>query len=154
MDKHDIKMCIRDRVEDVRFSSSEPTSDGEPHDLVGDYAGTVEIPLGRIANARSGDKGGSANVGVWVRTPDAWRWLRDTMTEQRFKDLVPEAAELAVDRYEIPRLKALNFVVHDLLDGGATEAKRFDKQAKALGEWLRSRKVRVPVNLVDGSPAN
>jgi hypothetical protein len=141
-------------VDDVRFSSSEPTSDGEPHDLVGDYAGTVEIPLGRIANARSGDKGGSANVGVWVRTPDAWRWLRDTMTEQRFKDLVPEAAELAVDRYEIPRLKALNFVVHDLLDGGATEAKRFDKQAKALGEWLRSRKVRVPVNLVDGSPAN
>ena len=108
----------------------------------------LDIPLGRIANARSGDKGGSANVGIWVRNPDAWRWLRQTMTEQRFKELVPEASDLTVDRYELPNLKALNFVVHGLLDGGATEARRFDKQAKALGEWLRFRHVLVPKTLL------
>ena len=112
----------------------------------------VDAPLGLVANARSGDKGGSANVGIWVRTPDAWRWLKHAITEERFRQLVPESSNLRVDRYELPRLKALNFVVHGLLDGGATEARRFDKQAKALGEWLRSRHVLVPESLVpDGS---
>jgi hypothetical protein len=74
------------------------------------------------------------------------------LTEQRFKQLVPEASELTVERYELPRLRALNFVVHGLLDGGATEARRFDKQAKALGEWLRSRNVVAPASLLDQQP--
>jgi hypothetical protein len=129
-----------------------PTPHDGHDDLLRDDAPDVEVPLGRIANARSGDKGGSANVGVWVRTPEAWHWLRSTLTEQRFKQLVPEASELTVERYELPRLRALNFVVHGLLDGGATEARRFDKQAKALGEWLRSRNVVAPASLLDQQP--
>ena len=91
-------------------------------------------------------------MGVWVRTPEAWLWLSETLTEKRFKELVPEASRLSVDRYELPRLRALNFVVHGLLDGGATEARRFDKQAKALGEWLRSRHVLVPAQLLAEQP--
>ncbi len=122
--------------------------DREPDDREPDDTVMVEVPLGSVVNARSGDKGGSANVGIWVRTPDAWHWLRRTVTEQRFKELVPESSNLAVDRYELPNLKALNFVVHGLLDGGATEARRYDKQAKALGEWLRSRPVLVPEELI------
>ena len=50
-------------------------------------------PLGLIADPRSGDKGGNANVGIWVGTPDAWRWLRHAVTEERFKELVPESSE-------------------------------------------------------------
>ena len=92
-------------------------------------------------------------MGIWVRTPDAWRWLSETLTVERFKELVPEASQLSVDRYELPRLKALNFVVHGLLDGGATEARRFDKQAKALGEWLRSRRILVPADLLADQPS-
>ena len=113
---------------------------------------TVRGPLGLLANARSGDKGGSANVGLWVDHPDAWAWLRDTMTPQRFTELLPETAHLAVDRFELPNLYALNFVVHGLLNGGATEARRFDKQAKALGEWIRARHILLPLDLLSPRP--
>jgi hypothetical protein len=109
---------------------------------------TVRAPLGLLVNARSGDKGGSANVGVWVDNSPAWSWLRQMMTTERLTELLPETAHLAIDRYELPNLHALNFVVHGLLDGGATEARRFDKQAKALGEWLRARHAPLPVELL------
>lgn len=114
---------------------------------------TVAGPLGRLAHARSGDKGGDANVGVWVSDPDAWPWLSATLTTERLRALLPEAAGLRVDRYDLPNLTAVNFVIHGLLDGGATEARRFDKQAKALGEWLRARHVPLPVRLLPGGAA-
>ncbi|GLY78651.1 acyclic terpene utilization AtuA family protein [Actinoallomurus iriomotensis] len=111
---------------------------------------TVAGPLGRLVRARSGDKGGNANVGLWVTDPEAWPWLRATMTTERLRALLPEAAGLPVDRYELPNLRAVNFVVRGLLDGGATEARRFDKQAKALGEWIRARHVPIPERLLPG----
>ncbi|HWU09746.1 MAG TPA: acyclic terpene utilization AtuA family protein [Streptomyces sp.] len=106
-------------------------------------------PLGHVAGARSGDKGGDANVGVWVRTDDAWRWLAHELTVQRFWELLPETAGLTVVRHVLPRLRALNFVVHGLLGEGVAAQARFDPQAKAVGEWLRSRHVAVPVRLLD-----
>ncbi|MCO5997508.1 acyclic terpene utilization AtuA family protein [Actinoallomurus rhizosphaericola] len=109
---------------------------------------TVEGPLGRLVHARSGDKGGNANVGLWVADPEAWPWLAATMTTERFQELLPETRGLAVDRYVLPNLRAVNFVVRGLLDGGATEARRFDTQAKALGEWLRARHVPLPERLL------
>jgi Acyclic terpene utilisation family protein AtuA len=111
---------------------------------------TVDGPLGRIVQARSGDKGGNANVGLWVSDPAAWPWLRATMTTERLRELLPETAGLGIDRYELPNLRAVNFVVRGLLDGGATEARRFDKQAKALGEWVRARHVPIPERLLRG----
>ncbi|WP_277965524.1 acyclic terpene utilization AtuA family protein [Streptomyces sp. AV19] len=101
-------------------------------------------PLGLVAGARSGDKGGDANVGVWVRTEDAWRWLAHELTAERFRQLLPETAELPVTRHVLPRLRALNFVVEGLLGRGVAENVRFDPQAKAVGEWLRSRYVEIP----------
>ncbi|MFE4214639.1 acyclic terpene utilization AtuA family protein [Streptomyces sp. NPDC056844] len=106
-------------------------------------------PLGRIAGARSGDKGGDANVGVWVRTDDAWRWLAHELTVARFRELLPETAGLTVVRHVLPRLRALNFTVHGLLGEGVAAQARFDPQAKAVGEWLRSRHLPVPVQLLD-----
>ncbi|WP_448453640.1 acyclic terpene utilization AtuA family protein [Mycolicibacterium phlei] len=109
---------------------------------------TVRVPLGRIAGARSGDKGGSANVGVWVRTADEWRWLAHFLTVQRLRDLLPEAAELPVTRHLLPNLRAVNFVIDGILGQGVAYQARFDPQAKGLGEWLRSRHVDIPKGLL------
>ncbi|MEV6795485.1 acyclic terpene utilization AtuA family protein [Streptomyces sp. NPDC051320] len=114
-------------------------------------AGPVRrAPLGLVAGARSGDKGGDANVGVWVRTDDAWRWLAHTLTVDRFRELLPETAGLPVTRHVLPKLWALNFVVEGLLGEGVAAQARFDPQAKALGEWLRSRELDIPEALMAG----
>ncbi|MEU8524478.1 MULTISPECIES: acyclic terpene utilization AtuA family protein [Streptomyces] len=109
---------------------------------------TRRVPLGLVAGARSGDKGGDANVGVWVRTDAAWRWLAHTLTEDRFRALLPETAELTVVRHLLPNLRAVNFTVAGLLGQGVASQARFDPQAKALGEWLRSRALDVPEDLL------
>jgi Acyclic terpene utilisation family protein AtuA len=108
----------------------------------------AEIPLGRLCGARSGDKGGNANVGLWATSPAAYAWLRRHLTTDRFKELLTEAADLQVDRYELPNLLALNFVVHGLLAPGVSGTARPDAQAKGLGEYLRSRVVTVPAGTI------
>ncbi|MEU9295287.1 acyclic terpene utilization AtuA family protein [Streptomyces sp. NPDC048266] len=106
------------------------------------------VPLGRIAGARSGDKGGDANIGVWVRTDEEWRWLAHALTVDKVRELLPETAGLAVTRHVLPRLRALNFTVAGILGEGVASQARFDPQAKALGEWLRSRELDVPEELL------
>ncbi len=110
---------------------------------------TRREPLGRIAGARSGDKGGSANVGVWARSDDAYAWLASFLTVEQFRQLLPETASLSVTRHVLPNLRALNFVVEDLLGEGVASNARHDPQAKAIGEWLRSRVVDIPEALLD-----
>ncbi|MFZ3316983.1 MAG: acyclic terpene utilization AtuA family protein [Mycobacterium sp.] len=105
-------------------------------------------PLGRIAAARSGDKGGSANVGVWVRNDEQWRWLANTLTVELLKQLLPETADLPVTRHLLPNLRAVNFVIDGILGQGVAYQARFDPQAKGLGEWLRSRHVDIPERLL------
>jgi hypothetical protein len=105
---------------------------------------TARAPLGLVAGARSGDKGGNANVGVWARSDAAWRWLAHALTVERFRQLLPETAELGVVRHVLPNLRALNFVVEGILGEGVAAQHRFDPQAKALGEWLRSRRLDIP----------
>ncbi|PJN34990.1 exopolyphosphatase [Streptomyces sp. CB02613] len=116
-------------------------------------APTRRAPLGLIAGARSGDKGGDANVGVWVRDDDAWRWLAHELSVERFQELLPETADLPVVRHILPNLRALNFTVHGLLGEGVAAQARFDPQAKAVGEWLRSRWLPIPVALLEGIDA-
>ncbi|SPM30932.1 exopolyphosphatase, partial [Mycobacterium terramassiliense] len=109
---------------------------------------TRKVPLGRIAGARSGDKGGSANVGVWVRGDEQWRWLANTLTIELFTELLPEAADFDVTRHLLPNLRAVNFVVDGILGQGVAYNARFDPQAKGLGEWLRGRHVDIPERLL------
>jgi Acyclic terpene utilisation family protein AtuA len=106
------------------------------------------VPLGAVAGSRSGDKGGDANVGVWARDADAWPWLAATLTEDKLRELLPEAAALPVTRYLLPNLHAVNFVIGGLLGEGVAAAARFDPQAKAVGEWLRARYLEVPEELL------
>ncbi|HEY4670382.1 MAG TPA: hypothetical protein VIH05_11455, partial [Tepidiformaceae bacterium] len=110
---------------------------------------TVRAPLGIIFGARSGDKGGNANVGVWARSDAAYAWLQSFLTVERFQELFPEAKTLEVRRYELPNLRALNFVVVGLLGQGVASSTRMDPQAKSAGEYLRARVVDIPRSLLD-----
>jgi hypothetical protein len=109
---------------------------------------TRRAPLGTVAGARSGDKGGDANIGVWARSEDAWLWLANTLSVEELQRLLPETAGLRVQRHVLANLRALNFVVEGLLGDGVASSARFDPQAKALGEWLRSRSIDIPEGLV------
>jgi hypothetical protein len=109
---------------------------------------TVRAPLGRVAGARSGDKGGNANVGVWARTPEGYAWLLETLTSERLRGLLPEARGLAVARHPLPNLLAINFVIEGLLGEGVAAATRSDPQAKGLGEYLRARHLDIPEALL------
>jgi len=110
---------------------------------------TERRPLGVLFGARSGDKGGNANVGVWARTPEAFAWLREFLTVERFRGLVPDASALEVRRWELASILSLNFVVVGLLGDGVAASTRADPQAKGLGEYLRSRWVELPRVLLD-----
>jgi hypothetical protein len=109
---------------------------------------TRRMPLGAVAGARSGDKGGDANLGVWVRDPAAYPWLAHELTVDRIRELLPEARDLDIERHPLPNLGAVNFVLHGLLGQGVASSTRFDPQAKSLGEWLRSRHVDIPESLL------
>jgi hypothetical protein len=112
------------------------------------------MPLGTFVHARSGDKGGDANIGLWVvndgdpRREARVTWLAKMMSARRVRELVPEARELEVDVYVLPNLGGINVVIHGLLGQGVAASTRFDPQAKGLGEWLRSRVVHIQEDLL------
>jgi hypothetical protein len=110
---------------------------------------TTRGPLGQLFGTRSGDKGGNANLGIFARSEDAFAWLDEFLSADEFRRLLPETAPLEIDRYSFSNLRALNFVIHDLLDEGVAASTRQDAQAKGLGEWLRSRYVEIPTVLFD-----
>ncbi|MEZ0072501.1 acyclic terpene utilization AtuA family protein [Planotetraspora sp. GP83] len=113
--------------------------------VTGDPAAGRVLPLGTVAGARSGDKGGNANVGVWVRTAEQYAWLAAFLTADRLRELLPETGDLVIERFPLPNLLALNFVVHGLLGRGVAASPLLDAQAKALGERLRAVPVPIPV---------
>ncbi|MCV7054321.1 acyclic terpene utilization AtuA family protein [Mycolicibacterium gilvum] len=114
-----------------------------------DFGPTTRRPLGAVVATRSGDKGGNANVGVWTDTPERWDWLCSHLDVQRLKALIPEAAGLPVLRYELPNLKALNFVIVGYLGQGVASCTKTDPQAKGLGEYLRAVYTDIPDKLVN-----
>jgi len=115
-------------------------------------AATRRVPLGTFVHARSGDKGGDANVGLWVgqgdRRDERIAWLLDLVTPDLVRSLLPEAKDLDVEVFVLPNLGGVNVLVHGLLGEGVVASTRFDPQAKAVGEWLRSRLVDVPEDLL------
>ncbi|GAC1531370.1 MAG: DUF1446 domain-containing protein [Acidimicrobiales bacterium] len=128
----------------LRVDPGDPGAGPAPED------DTVDAPLGCVAGARSGDKGGNANVGLWVETDDAYGWLVAMLTVERIRTLLPEAAGLEIRRYPLPNLRAVNFVVVGLLGRGVAASTRTDGQAKGLGEYLRCRIVPIPRRLLAG----
>ncbi|MGD9960000.1 acyclic terpene utilization AtuA family protein [Nocardioides sp.] len=112
------------------------------------------VPLGTFVHARSGDKGGDANLGLWIvhdgspRYDDRVTWLTKLVTPAKVRELVPEAADLDIEVFNLPRLGAVNVVLHGLLGDGVAASTRFDPQAKGLGEWVRSRFVHIQEDLL------
>jgi hypothetical protein len=112
------------------------------------------VPLGTFVHARSGDKGGDANLGLWVAHDGSPKydarvtWLAKLITARKIRELVPEASDLDIDVYNLPNLGAVNVVIRGLLGAGVAASTRFDPQAKGLGEWVRSRMVHVQEDLL------
>ncbi|MFQ5666536.1 MAG: acyclic terpene utilization AtuA family protein [Candidatus Binatia bacterium] len=112
---------------------------------------TQRRPLGTICGARSGDKGGNANVGIWTKHAAAYSWLERYLTVDKFREIVPDAAPLAIERYPLPNLLSLNFVITGLLGDGVAASTRSDPQAKSFGEYLRAKVVDIPRALLPAS---
>jgi hypothetical protein len=110
----------------------------------------MRAPLGTFVHARSGDKGGDANLGLWVAHDGSpaydarVAWLLDLVTPDLVRQVLPEAAGLEVEVFALPNLGGVNVVIHGLLGQGVAASTRFDPQAKGLGEWARSRHVEIP----------
>ena len=111
--------------------------------------GTTRIPLGRLYGTRSGDKGGAANCGVWAKTDEAFGFLHEFLSVEKFKELAPDMAHCKIERFDLPNLRALNFYIHDVLGEGVSSNHRIDKQAKSLCEYLRAKIIEAPTSLVD-----
>lgn len=109
---------------------------------------TVATPIGRLVGARSGDKGGDANLGVWARTETAYGWLAAWLTTEQLRRLLPELEDLDVHRYPLPNLRAINFVLVGYLDGGVAGSHKVDPQAKGLAEYFRAKVVPIPEALL------
>ena len=142
------------QVEDADSGHTAPlggTGFGAP---LGDWVTeTVRVPLGQLAHARSGDKGGDANVGVWIPAghparDEAYAWLAGFLDEATVRELIREAATLDIEIHPLPNLAAVNIVIHGLLGEGVASSTRLDPQAKGVGEWLRARDCAIPASLL------
>ena len=108
-----------------------------------------EISFGRLFGARSGDKGGCANIGVWAKTDLAFSFLYDFLSVEKLKELMPDLNKFSIDRYELPNINSLNFYIHGILEDGVSSNNRMDGQAKSLGEYLRAKTISVPKIIID-----
>lgn len=104
--------------------------------------------LRAIAFARSGDKGSSANVAIFGRTPAAYAWLRTHLTADRVEAYFRPLGVGRVVRYDVPNLEALNFVLPAVLAGGGSCSLRIDAQGKTLGQALLEMPVTLPPELI------
>jgi hypothetical protein len=101
------------------------------------------VPLLKIAHARSGDKGDSANIGLIAIDPKDYPVLLAEVTAERVKQHFRELCKGKVERFELPNLHALNFLLYEALDGGGTVSLRTDAQGKTLSAALLRMKIDV-----------
>ncbi len=115
------------------------------------FSDTRLLPLGCIAYARCGDKGGNSNIGIWTPNPDAWPWLQSTLSTEKFRQLFPDAGNLKVTRHEFPHLRSVHFIVHGLFGNGGSSNLRVDQIGKAIGEYILARDVEIPNKIANKS---
>jgi hypothetical protein len=130
----------------------QPNFDSENHLEQGTQTKTVKKPLGDLVFARSGDKGGNANIGFWVRDARAYPWLKSFLTRSRVMDLLGNdwKDKYAIERCEFRNLNAVHFVVRDILQDGVSSSSVLDGFGKSVGEFIRARIVDLPQDLVEG----
>jgi hypothetical protein len=104
----------------------------------------VKVKLARIAHARSGDKGDGSNVGLIADSPALYEVIRREVTAERVKAHFAAICQGEVERFEVPNLLALNFLLHDALGGGGTASLVTDAQGKVHGQGLLELEVELP----------
>lgn len=114
------------------------------------FGPTLTVPLGDIALARSGDKGGNVNIGLFVQTPEQWAWFRAFMTRDRLKGLMGKdwRDEFHVERVEFPGIRAVHFVVYGVLGRGVSSSRLLDSLGKGFAEFIRAVHVPVPAKFL------
>src|SRR5258708_40184086 len=112
----------------------------------------MKVRLDAIAHARSGDKGDASNVGLIADTPELYELLRAQVTAARVKQHFREVCRGPVERFEVPNLRAFNFLLHDSLGGGGTESLKTDAQGKTHAQGLLQMEVEVPEPVLAAHP--
>ena len=144
-------------VDGEKMTISEIMYNGEPVELKKEVAPskfsfknepTKKVYLGSLFAARSGDKGGNANLGIWGKTPETYAFLKEFLTVEKLKELMPEARPYEVIRYDFPNLLGFNFYLLGFLQEGVAASTKVDGQAKSLGEYLRAKVIEVPERLL------
>jgi len=104
----------------------------------------MKLPLHQIAHARSGDKGDASNVGLIADSAEIYEVLRQEVTAERVKAHFAQVCRGPVERFELPNLSALNFILHDSLGGGGTESLKTDAQGKTHAQGMLLLEIEVP----------
>ncbi len=112
----------------------------------------MKVKLERLAHARSGDKGDASNVGLIAATPELFEVIRRAVTAERVKEHFSQVCRGRVERFELPNLCALNFLLHDSLGGGGTESLKTDAQGKTHAQGLLQMEIEVPDELARRLP--
>ena len=107
------------------------------------------VPLLELAHARSGDKGNTVNVGVVAYDEEDYALLAEQLTAERVREHFGDLVKGPVERFELPNLHALNFLLHEALDGGGTVSLMTDAQGKVFSTALLRMRLQVPVQVAD-----
>ncbi len=113
----------------------------------------MKIRLLDIAHGRSGDKGNSANIGIIAREPGHYPMLVKHLTAERVRSHFAGICFGPVERYELPNIGALNFVLHDALGGGGTRSLRNDSQGKTFASVLLRIELEIPDTEISSAPS-
>ena len=143
VDGQEFRVTVAPSYPDFEVSPSEPVK-------------TMDVPMknlqkihfGRLFATRSGDKGGNANLGVWGKNINTYSFLKQFLTVDRLKALLPDMGPFDIERYELPNLLAVNFYIKGVLGEGVAASVRNDPQAKTLGEYLRAKVIEVPEHIL------
>lgn len=107
------------------------------------------VKLLEIAHGRSGDKGNGSNVGIIARHPKIYPFLKEKLTASRVKDYMKDICKGEVERYELPNIGALNFILNESLGGGGTVSLKLDAQGKTHASTLLRMEMEVPEELIE-----
>ena len=132
------------------YSRQQPSYETSPPVEATTWGATIKAPLGYIVHGRSGDKSSDCNVGFFVRNNDEWDWLRSTLTVAKIRELLEEEDKGGkIDRFEIPGIKAVHFLLRDHLDRGVNSSSSYDCLGKNVCEYLRCKKLEIPTLFLD-----
>jgi hypothetical protein len=114
------------------------------------FGETIRAPLGYVVHGRSGDKSSDCNVGFFARDDEEWDWLRSTLSVEKIKELLEDEYKGGkIDRFELPNVKAVHFLLRDHLDRGVNSSSSYDCLGKNVCEYLRVKQVDIPKRFLE-----